>query len=156
MFILSPFVLIIVIKLFGRSQWARGLRRRSAAARLLRLWVRISPGAWIFVWYDCCVLSGRGLCDELITRREESYRLRCVVVCDLETSWMRRPWPTGRGGEAVAPKNKQIKYLTDKEFTSSFNPPFYYYHHSVRSKYSPLNLVLKHETPFFPYEWTAS
>ena len=32
------------------------------------------------------VLSGRGLCDELIPRPEESYRLRCVVVCDLETS----------------------------------------------------------------------
>jgi len=30
------------------------------------------------------VLSGRGLCDELITRPEESYRLSCVVVCDLE------------------------------------------------------------------------
>jgi len=29
-------------------------------------------------------LSGRGLCDELITRPEESYRLWCVVVCDLE------------------------------------------------------------------------
>ena len=44
---------------------------------------------------ECCVLSGRGLCDELITHPEESYRLWCVVVCDLETSWMRRPWPTG-------------------------------------------------------------
>ena len=32
------------------------------------------------------MLSGRGLCDELITRPEESYRLWCVVVCDLETS----------------------------------------------------------------------
>jgi hypothetical protein len=32
------------------------------------------------------VLSGRGLCDELITRPEESYRLWCVVVCDLEIS----------------------------------------------------------------------
>jgi hypothetical protein len=31
--------------------------------------------------------------DELITRPEESYRLWCVVVCDLETSRMRRPWP---------------------------------------------------------------
>jgi len=30
------------------------------------------------------VLSGRGLCDELITRPEESYRLCCAVVCDLE------------------------------------------------------------------------
>jgi len=30
------------------------------------------------------VLSGRGLCDELITSPEESYRLWCIVVCDLE------------------------------------------------------------------------
>ena len=30
------------------------------------------------------MLSGRGLCDELITHPEESYRLCCVVVCDLE------------------------------------------------------------------------
>ena len=51
----------------------------------------------------CCMLSGRSLCDELITRPEESYRLWCVVVFDLETSWMRRLWPTGgcfaAGGE---------------------------------------------------------
>jgi len=32
------------------------------------------------------VLSRRGLCDELITRPEESYRLWRVVVCDHETS----------------------------------------------------------------------
>jgi len=40
----------------------------------------------MFVCCDCCVLSGRGLCDELITRSEEPYRLSCVVVCDLKTS----------------------------------------------------------------------
>ena len=34
-----------IIKILCRSQWPRGLRRRSAAARLLRLWVRIPPGA---------------------------------------------------------------------------------------------------------------
>ena len=34
------------------------------------------------------MLSGRGLCDKLITCPEESYRLCCVVVCDLETSRM--------------------------------------------------------------------
>jgi hypothetical protein len=39
----------------------------------------------------CCVLSGRGLCDELITRPEESYLLWRVVVCDQETSWTRKP-----------------------------------------------------------------
>jgi len=37
-------------------------------------------------------LSGRGLCDELITRPEESYRLCCVVVCDLETSRIGVPY----------------------------------------------------------------
>ena len=36
------------------------------------------------VFCQCCVLSGRGLCDGLITRPEESYLLRCVVLCDLE------------------------------------------------------------------------
>jgi len=47
----------------------------------------------MFVCFECCVLLGRGLCDALITRPEESYRLLCVVVCDLETSRMRRSWP---------------------------------------------------------------
>ena len=65
---------------------------RSAAARLLRSWVRIPPGAWIFVCCECRVLSVRGLCYELITRPEESYRLCCVVVCDLETSRMGAPY----------------------------------------------------------------
>jgi hypothetical protein len=77
------------------SQWSRGLRHTSAAVRLLGLWVRIPQRAWIYVCCECCVLLGRGLCDEPITRPEESYRLWCVVVYDLETSWMMRPWPTG-------------------------------------------------------------
>jgi hypothetical protein len=40
----------------------------------------------MFVCCECYVLSGRGLCDGLITRPEESYRLWCVIVCDQETS----------------------------------------------------------------------
>ena len=78
-----------------RSQWPCGLRRGSAAARLLRLWVRIPPGRWTLFCCELCVLAGRGLCDELITRPEEPFRLWCVVVCDLETSLMGRPWPSG-------------------------------------------------------------
>ena len=65
--------------------------RRSAAALLLRLWVRIPPGGMDVLSVVSVLLSGRGLCDELITRPEESYRLWCVVVCDLEISRMRRP-----------------------------------------------------------------
>jgi len=59
----------------SRCQWPRGLRRRSTAALLLRSWVRIPPGARMLVYCECCVLSGRDLCDELITRAKESYRL---------------------------------------------------------------------------------
>ena len=54
--------------------------------------LRPPPGAWIFVCCECRVLSGRGLCNELITRAEESYRLWCVVVCDLETSRIGAPY----------------------------------------------------------------
>ena len=46
----------------------------------------------MFVCCECWVLSGRGLCDELITRLEVSYRLCCVVVCDLETSRIGAPY----------------------------------------------------------------
>jgi len=40
------------------------------------------------------VLSGRGLCDGLITLPEESYQLWRVVVCDQETSKTRRLKPS--------------------------------------------------------------
>jgi hypothetical protein len=55
-----------------RSQWPQVLRRRSAAARLLGSRVRILLGAWMSVVLSCV---GRGLCDGLITRPEESYRV---------------------------------------------------------------------------------
>ena len=64
----------------SRSQWPRGLRRRIAAVHLLRLRVRIPPGAEMSVTFEFCVLWRRGLCDELITRPEESYRLRYIWV----------------------------------------------------------------------------
>ena len=65
------------ILILCRSQWPRGLRRRSTASRLLSLWVRI-PEKWILVCCECCLLSGRGLGVKLITCLEESYRLWCV------------------------------------------------------------------------------
>jgi hypothetical protein len=52
----------------------------SAAARLLRLWVRIQTEAWMFVSCECCVLSDIGLCVGAITRTEESYRMWRVWV----------------------------------------------------------------------------
>jgi len=55
-----------------RFRWSRGLRRWSSLLGLLR--------AWNFVSCVCCVFSGRGLCDGLITRSEEYYEL-CVELC---------------------------------------------------------------------------
>ena len=58
------------------------IRRGSAAAHLLGLRVRIPPRAGLSVSFECCVLSGRGLCDGPIPRPEESYRVRaCACVC---------------------------------------------------------------------------
>jgi len=60
------------------------------------------------------VLSGRGLCDGLITRPEESYRLWRVVVCDQETSNTRRLkpatalWKYNRNG-LLRHENKETK-----------------------------------------------
>jgi hypothetical protein len=66
---------------------------------------------------ECSVMSGRGLCDGLITHSEEFYRLSvCLIVCDPETSPMRRPRPklgcctTGKkkegGGGNTSSKNR--------------------------------------------------
>ena len=54
------------------------------------------------------VMSGSGLCDELTARPEKSYRLWCVV-CYLETSWMRRSWPTG--GRSRPKQTKLLKVI---------------------------------------------
>ena len=74
-----------LMNLISQSQSSRGLRRGSVVARLLGLRVRITPGAWMSVCCECCVLSGRGLCDGLITRPEEFYGVctECVCMCFL-------------------------------------------------------------------------
>jgi len=56
----------------SRSSWPRGLRRRSAVARLLGLRVRIPPVAWMYFSCEYCCCTGRGFC----------VRPRgCVCVC---------------------------------------------------------------------------
>jgi hypothetical protein len=63
-----------------------------------------------------CVLSDRGLCDGLITRPEESYRLWCVPVCDLETSRMRR-LKLIKDCNLPQPKNKIASYEKEMAWT---------------------------------------
>ena len=59
---------------YCRSQQQSGLRRGSAAARLQGFRVRIQPAVWISVSCECSVLSGRVLCNELITLAENFYQ----------------------------------------------------------------------------------
>ena len=122
-------VILVLSEGQGRSHWPRRLRRRSAAARLLRSWVRIPPGAWMDVCCECCVLSGRGLCDELITRPEESYQLWCVVVCDIE-NLKNEEAMTRAGSQRHRKKNHKDKRaknvnLQTKQSTTSFVCMYY-------------------------------
>jgi hypothetical protein len=78
-----------------RSQWPRRLRRGPSAERLLGSWVQISQShrkRECLPLVSICVLSGRGLCDGLITRPEESYRVWCVWVGSRNLQ-RRRPRP---------------------------------------------------------------
>ena len=84
-----------LFSIFRRSQWPSGLRRGSAAVRLLGLRVRTPPGAWMSVVSVVCVVRKTSL-RRPITRPEESYRLWCVIVCDLEISGMRTLKPHSR------------------------------------------------------------
>jgi hypothetical protein len=88
-----------VIYPLSRSRWPRRLWRRSAAARLLGLRVRILPRAWKCVSCKCCVLSvevpapGRSLVQRSPTEYGVSKRYH-------GTSTLRRPGPT-RGCQAI-------------------------------------------------------
>ena len=82
-----------------RSQWLRSPKHRSAAVRLLRLWVRIPRGAWMFVCCVCCQVEVSATSWSLVQRNPTDCD---ASLCDLETSRMRRPWPAApRGGGLV-------------------------------------------------------
>jgi len=96
-FVVVVVVVVVIAAALPAPMAARSKTQVCGRSSALRLWVRIPPEAWMFVCCECCVLSGRDLCDELITQPEKSYRLWSVVVCALETSWMRKSWPSGGG-----------------------------------------------------------
>ena len=81
-----------------RSQWPRGLRRGSAAANLLGLWVRIPPWAWLSVSTNivCCLVEVSAPGWSLVQRSPTECG---VSECDHESSTVRTPWPT----KTVAP-----------------------------------------------------
>jgi len=77
--LLKGLVISSIVKVC-RIQWARGVSRGFAPARLLGLCVRILPEAWMFVNFGCCVLRSRDFRDEIVTRPEQYYRVWCVCV----------------------------------------------------------------------------
>ena len=90
---LSNLVLISVE--LARSQWSRSLRRRSAAACLPRLRLRIPPvyGCLSLVIVVCYRVEVSASGWSLFQRS----RIECgVSECNRQPSIMRRPWPTRR------------------------------------------------------------
>jgi hypothetical protein len=78
----------------GRTHWPRGVRRGSAAARLLGLRIRIPPRAGISVSLSvvCCQVEVPASGWSLV----QTSPTQCgVSECDRDASIMRRPWPTG-------------------------------------------------------------
>jgi hypothetical protein len=60
------------------SQWPHSLRRRSTAARLLRSWVWIPPGAWMFVCCVCCQVDVSATSLSLVQGNPTDHARRCV------------------------------------------------------------------------------
>jgi hypothetical protein len=73
----------IIVRL-SWSQWPCSLRRGSTAARLLGLWVRIPPGAWMSVSCECCQVEVSATSWSLVQRSPT----KCGVskTCDREAS----------------------------------------------------------------------
>ena len=67
-----------------------------------------NPAVRMNIYCEFCVLSGRGLCDELITPPDDPYGLLVRhCVCDLQTSRMRTPYPA----LGLSTTGKNIVYL---------------------------------------------
>jgi hypothetical protein len=76
---------LVLILEGGRSQWPRGLRRRS-----LGCWGRGFMDVCLLCLYVVLSCAGRGLYDGLITRPEEPYRVSICV-------WSRNPEREAKG-----------------------------------------------------------
>jgi hypothetical protein len=105
----------------SRSQWPRGLRRRSAAERLLGSWVRISPGAWIFfLLYSVCVIRYRSLRRADPSSRGVPPNVAFVWVWSSENKQPRHLLWVGRRGKDYETYWEK-DYQTDKKTILTFN-----------------------------------
>ena len=75
-------------RIYCRSQWPRGLRRRSTVARLLRSWVRIPPRAWMFVVSVVC-------CQVEVSATDWSLVQRSPTDCGASLCVIKKPRKRG-------------------------------------------------------------
>jgi len=95
----------------GRSHWPCGLRRVSAAARLLGLRVRIPPWAWVSV--VCCEVEVSATCWSHVQR--SSTECVCVCVCLGVIVKPLKCWGTGALGGRRTMCNKVWEQCDQKE-----------------------------------------
>jgi hypothetical protein len=79
-----------------RSQWPRGLRRGSVAARLLRLCVRIPPGVRMSVCFVCCQVEVSATSWSLVQRSLPTVVRRCVWYRNLVNEEALAHWRQSR------------------------------------------------------------
>jgi hypothetical protein len=117
---LSPQTLITITitasnNVVCRSQWPRGLMRRSTAARLLRSLVRIPTGAWTFffcVCVACCQVEVSATSWSLVQRSPTGCGASLCVI--KKTTWMRRPQPRATGRRARKKRSlERLCYCAD-------------------------------------------
>jgi hypothetical protein len=81
------------------------LRRRSTVARLLRSWVRIPAGTWMFVWCVCCQVG--------VSATSWSVVQRSITDCGASLCVIEKP--RGRGGHnprwAAEPEKKNRLFM---------------------------------------------
>jgi len=65
----------------SQYQWPRSLKAWICGRSLPWIAGSNPAGACMSVCCECCVLSGRGLCDGPIPHPEEPYLVWCVWVC---------------------------------------------------------------------------
>jgi hypothetical protein len=95
------------------------------------------------VFCECCVLSGKGLCDEPIPPPEKFYRKWRVVVCDPVTSRIRRPWPA----LGCCTRDRDRDLSNDSTVDQSFHNLFFFFVESlsIAGLFLTFWVVLSHE-----------
>jgi hypothetical protein len=92
------------------------------------IYIYIYTHIYIYIYIKCIILMfldhtkrrstvGRTPLDELIARPEESYRLCCVVLCDLETSRICTPYIYDISTLRVKYSRRQHHLSTTEHFT---------------------------------------